>query len=49
LQALSIPIIAAYPFMTHLSGIRLGVALYIAAMIKSSLAVSTLGAYCSKI
>nr|CBX25335.1 hypothetical_protein [Oryza brachyantha] len=34
-SALSIPIIAAYPFMTHLSGIRLGVSLYIAAMIKS--------------
>uniref|UniRef100_A0A0D9XNT3 Major facilitator superfamily (MFS) profile domain-containing protein n=1 Tax=Leersia perrieri TaxID=77586 RepID=A0A0D9XNT3_9ORYZ len=37
-SALSIPIIAAYPFMTHLSGIRLGVALYTAAMIKSVLA-----------
>ncbi|VAI30023.1 unnamed protein product [Triticum turgidum subsp. durum] len=37
-SALSIPIIAAYPFMTHLSGIRLGLALYIAAMIKSVLA-----------
>nr|XP_015618500.1 protein ZINC INDUCED FACILITATOR-LIKE 1 isoform X6 [Oryza sativa Japonica Group] len=36
--ALSVPIIAAYPFMTHLSGIRLGVALYSAAMIKSVLA-----------
>uniref|UniRef100_A0ACD5Y4I1 Uncharacterized protein n=1 Tax=Avena sativa TaxID=4498 RepID=A0ACD5Y4I1_AVESA len=39
-SALSIPIIAAYPFMTHLSGVRLGVALYIAAMIKSSLAIT---------
>uniref|UniRef100_A0A0E0BEZ4 Major facilitator superfamily (MFS) profile domain-containing protein n=1 Tax=Oryza glumipatula TaxID=40148 RepID=A0A0E0BEZ4_9ORYZ len=37
-SVLSIPIIAAYPFMTHLSGIRLGVALYSAAMIKSVLA-----------
>nr|CBX25238.1 hypothetical_protein [Oryza brachyantha] len=37
-SALSIPIIAAYPFMTHLSGIRLGVSLYIAAMVKSVLA-----------
>ncbi|EMS63644.1 Protein ZINC INDUCED FACILITATOR-LIKE 1 [Triticum urartu] len=37
-SALSIPIIAAYPFMTRLSGIRLGLALYIAAMIKSVLA-----------
>jgi hypothetical protein len=41
-QALSIPIIVAYPFMTHLSGIRLGVPLYIAAMLKSLFAVSTL-------
>jgi hypothetical protein len=40
-QALSIPIIVAYPFMTHLSGIRLGVPLYIAAMLKSLFAVST--------
>lgn len=39
-SALSIPIIAAYPFMTHLSGIRLGLALYIAAMIKSVLAIT---------
>ncbi|KAM0843220.1 hypothetical protein ACQ4PT_057857 [Festuca glaucescens] len=39
-SALSIPIIAAYPFMTHLSGIRLGVVLYIAAMFKSSLAIT---------
>jgi hypothetical protein len=40
MQALSIPIIAAYPFMTRLSGIRLGVPLYVAAMLKSVLAVS---------
>ncbi|KQJ92423.1 protein ZINC INDUCED FACILITATOR-LIKE 1 [Brachypodium distachyon] len=39
-SALSIPIIAAYPFMTHLSGIRLGVPLYIAAMFKSCLAIT---------
>ncbi|CAM0950354.1 unnamed protein product [Alopecurus aequalis] len=39
-SALSIPIIVAYPFMTHLSGIRLGLPLYIAAMIKSSLAIT---------
>ncbi|KAF2909363.1 hypothetical protein DAI22_11g020800 [Oryza sativa Japonica Group] len=39
-SVLSIPIIAAYPFMTHLSGIRLGVALYSAAMIKSVLAIT---------
>ncbi|VAI15847.1 unnamed protein product [Triticum turgidum subsp. durum] len=39
-SALSIPIIAAYPFMTRLSGIRLGLALYIAAMIKSVLAIT---------
>uniref|UniRef100_A0A0E0F292 Major facilitator superfamily (MFS) profile domain-containing protein n=1 Tax=Oryza meridionalis TaxID=40149 RepID=A0A0E0F292_9ORYZ len=39
-SVLSIPIIAAYPFMTHLSGIRLGAALYSAAMIKSVLAIT---------
>ncbi|TVU50729.1 hypothetical protein EJB05_02125 [Eragrostis curvula] len=37
---LSIPIIAAYPFMTHLSGLKLGAALYSAAMIKSVLAIT---------
>ncbi|CAO2143174.1 unnamed protein product [Urochloa humidicola] len=39
-SALSIPILAAYPFMTHLSGIRLGVPLYIAAMLKSIFAIT---------
>ncbi|CAN6335473.1 unnamed protein product [Urochloa humidicola] len=39
-SALSIPIIAAYPFMTHLSGIRLGMPLYIAAMLKSVFAIT---------
>ncbi|XP_062182298.1 protein ZINC INDUCED FACILITATOR-LIKE 1-like isoform X1 [Phragmites australis] len=39
-SALSIPIIATYPFMTHISGLRLGVALYSAAMIKSILAIT---------
>ncbi|CAD6258413.1 unnamed protein product [Miscanthus lutarioriparius] len=39
-SALSIPIIAAYPFMTHLSGIRLDVPLYIAAMLKSVFAIT---------
>ncbi|XP_021316535.1 protein ZINC INDUCED FACILITATOR-LIKE 1 isoform X2 [Sorghum bicolor] len=39
-SALSIPIIAAYPFMTHLSGIRLVVPLYIAAMLKSVFAIT---------
>uniref|UniRef100_A0A0E0MC57 Major facilitator superfamily (MFS) profile domain-containing protein n=1 Tax=Oryza punctata TaxID=4537 RepID=A0A0E0MC57_ORYPU len=39
-SVLSIPIIVAYPFMSHLSGIRLGVALYSAAMIKSVLAIT---------
>lgn len=39
-SALSIPIIAAYPFMTRLSGIRLGVPLYVAAMLKSVLAIT---------
>ncbi|CAL4897030.1 unnamed protein product [Urochloa decumbens] len=39
-SALSIPIIAAYPFMTHLSGIRLDMPLYIAAMLKSVFAIT---------
>ncbi|KAG8089160.1 hypothetical protein GUJ93_ZPchr0011g26914 [Zizania palustris] len=39
-SGLSIPLIAAYPFMTHLSGIRLGLALYTATMIKSVLAIT---------
>ncbi|PUZ43593.1 hypothetical protein GQ55_8G021400 [Panicum hallii var. hallii] len=39
-SALSIPIITAYPFMTNLSGIRLGVPLYIAAMLKSVFAIT---------
>ncbi|RLM70146.1 protein ZINC INDUCED FACILITATOR-LIKE 1-like [Panicum miliaceum] len=39
-SALSIPIIAAYPFMTHLSGIRLGLPLCIAAMLKSVFAIT---------
>jgi MFS family permease len=38
--ALSIPLIAAYPFMTHLSGVRLSLALYTATMIKSILAIT---------
>ncbi|WVZ85309.1 hypothetical protein U9M48_032254 [Paspalum notatum var. saurae] len=36
-SALSIPLIAAYPFMTHLSGFKLGLALYFAAIVKASL------------
>nr|CAB3463412.1 unnamed protein product [Digitaria exilis] len=36
-SALSIPLIAAYPFMTHLSGYRLGLALYSAAIVKGAL------------
>ncbi|KAG8089161.1 hypothetical protein GUJ93_ZPchr0011g27117 [Zizania palustris] len=38
-SALSIPILAAYPFMTHLSGFRLGIALYLAAILKDVLSV----------
>nr|CBX25334.1 hypothetical_protein [Oryza brachyantha] len=38
--ALSIPILAAYPFMTHLSGFRLGIALYLATILKGVLSVS---------
>nr|CBX25237.1 hypothetical_protein [Oryza brachyantha] len=34
---LSIPILAAYPFMTHLPGFRLGIALYLATILKGVL------------
>ncbi|KAL5203574.1 hypothetical protein ABZP36_008445 [Zizania latifolia] len=39
-SALSIPILAAYPFMTHLSGFRLGIALYLAAILKDVLSMT---------
>ncbi|KAL6641948.1 hypothetical protein ACP70R_020129 [Stipagrostis hirtigluma subsp. patula] len=39
-SALSIPILAAYPFMTHLSGIRLGLALYFATIVKGVLSIT---------
>uniref|UniRef100_A0A0E0MJB5 Major facilitator superfamily (MFS) profile domain-containing protein n=1 Tax=Oryza punctata TaxID=4537 RepID=A0A0E0MJB5_ORYPU len=38
-EALSIPILAAYPFMTHLSGSRLGIALYLGTILKGVLSV----------
>uniref|UniRef100_A0ACD6A3I9 Uncharacterized protein n=1 Tax=Avena sativa TaxID=4498 RepID=A0ACD6A3I9_AVESA len=41
-SALSIPILAAYPFMTNLSGTRLGLALYFAAIVKGALAMTIL-------
>jgi hypothetical protein len=40
LKALSIPLLAAFPFMTHLSGYRLGLALYFATIVKGVLGVS---------
>ncbi|CAL4911044.1 unnamed protein product [Urochloa decumbens] len=36
-SALSIPLIVSFPFMTHLSGYRLGLALYFAAIAKAAL------------
>lgn len=44
--ALSIPLIAAFPFMTHLSGTRLGLAIYFAAAIKGALATTILTGTC---
>ncbi|KAJ1256588.1 hypothetical protein BS78_K000800 [Paspalum vaginatum] len=41
-SALSIPLIAAYPFMTHLSGFKLGLALYFVAIVKASLGMTIL-------
>ncbi|CAL5097737.1 unnamed protein product [Urochloa decumbens] len=40
--ALSIPLIASFPFMTHLSGYRLGLALYFAAIAKAALGMTIL-------
>jgi hypothetical protein len=40
LQAVSIVVLATYPFMTYLSRVKLSFALYSAAMMKSALAVS---------
>nr|CBX25425.1 hypothetical_protein [Oryza glaberrima] len=36
-SALSVPILATYPFMTHLSGFRLGIALYLGTILKGVL------------
>ncbi|KAM0832066.1 hypothetical protein ACQ4PT_065125 [Festuca glaucescens] len=41
-SALSIPILASYPFMTNLSGTKLGLALYFAAIAKGALAMTIL-------
>ncbi|CAM0874378.1 unnamed protein product [Alopecurus aequalis] len=41
-SALSIPILVAYPFMTNLSGTRLGLALYFAAIAKGALSMTIL-------
>ncbi|KAL5204100.1 hypothetical protein ABZP36_008971 [Zizania latifolia] len=39
-SALSIPILAAYPFMTYLPGFRLGIALYLATILKGVLSIT---------
>lgn len=39
LQAVSILVLATYPFMTYLSGVKLSLALCSAAMMRSALAV----------
>ncbi|CAD6267937.1 unnamed protein product [Miscanthus lutarioriparius] len=41
-SALSIPLIAAFPFMTHLSGLKLGLALYFATILKAALGITIL-------
>ncbi|KAG0520638.1 hypothetical protein BDA96_08G091200 [Sorghum bicolor] len=41
-SALSVPLIAAFPFMTHLSGLKLGLALYFATTFKAALGTTTL-------
>ncbi|KAF7043292.1 hypothetical protein CFC21_052674 [Triticum aestivum] len=44
--ALSIPLLATYPFMTHLSGTKLGLAIYFAAVIKGAFATTILTGTC---
>uniref|UniRef100_A0A0E0R3U4 Major facilitator superfamily (MFS) profile domain-containing protein n=1 Tax=Oryza rufipogon TaxID=4529 RepID=A0A0E0R3U4_ORYRU len=39
-SALSVPILATYPFMTHLSGFRLGIALYLGTILKGVLSIT---------
>jgi len=46
LQAVSILVLATYPFMTYLSGVKLSFALYSAAMMRSALAVSLFSFNC---
>ncbi|CAD6270204.1 unnamed protein product [Miscanthus lutarioriparius] len=43
-SALSIPLIAAFPFMAHLSGLKLGLALYFATILKAALGITILTA-----
>ncbi|EMS51903.1 hypothetical protein CFC21_068820 [Triticum aestivum] len=43
---LSIPLLATYPFMTHLSGTRLGLAIYCAAVMKGAFATTILTGTC---
>uniref|UniRef100_A0A453HQ79 Major facilitator superfamily (MFS) profile domain-containing protein n=1 Tax=Aegilops tauschii subsp. strangulata TaxID=200361 RepID=A0A453HQ79_AEGTS len=45
-EALSIPLLATYPFMTHLSGTKLGLAIYFAAVIKGAFATTILTGTC---
>ncbi|XP_037429939.1 protein ZINC INDUCED FACILITATOR-LIKE 1-like isoform X2 [Triticum dicoccoides] len=44
--ALFIPLLATYPFMTHLSGTKLGLAIYFAAVIKGAFATTILTGTC---
>ncbi|TVU50733.1 hypothetical protein EJB05_02120, partial [Eragrostis curvula] len=41
-SVLSIPLLAAFPFMTHLSGYRLGLSLYLATIVKALLGTTIL-------
>uniref|UniRef100_A0A453J3M0 Uncharacterized protein n=1 Tax=Aegilops tauschii subsp. strangulata TaxID=200361 RepID=A0A453J3M0_AEGTS len=43
---LSIPLLATYPFMTHLSGTKLGLAIYCAAVMKGAFATTILTGTC---
>lgn len=45
-SAVSIIVVATYPFMTYLSGVKLAVALYSAAMMRSALAITSITGIC---
>ncbi|TVT99578.1 hypothetical protein EJB05_55006 [Eragrostis curvula] len=45
-EAASIPVLATFPFMTYLYGVKLSVALYSVAMLKSALSITAITGIC---